>query len=145
LEEAENSQLASPEFEKEEPAPGVDRQSTSTTLSPNERNSFAQKIGFRRRSVLTPAPATPPLASDSGDSQYFKLYQGNSEKREKLDSRLSRLKELYRLSQVLFKFLGPLEYGITGDQKLEIGLLTSLPFVLHAKVGRHLADFSLGC
>merc|ERR1711939_282961 len=129
LEEATSSQLVSPESEKEDPVPGVDRQDTTTSLSPSDRHSLAKKMGFRRRSVLAQPPSTPPLTSYEQDASYFKLFGGSGDTRGKQDKRLARLRGLYRYAKILFDYIGPQEYGISDHEKLEIGLLTSLPLL----------------
>jgi hypothetical protein len=101
-------------------------------LSPPERhNTFAHKIGLRRPSVLKQPPApSPPLTSWEQGASYFKLFGGTpGENKSTLDQRLGRLRELYRYAKILFDYIGPQEYGIGDDEKLEIGLLTSLPLL----------------
>lgn len=45
------------------------------------------------------------------------------------EPRLNRLHNLYRMSLALFDFVCPREYGITRDEKEQIGLLTSQPLL----------------
>ncbi|RMZ77165.1 hypothetical protein DV737_g4499, partial [Chaetothyriales sp. CBS 132003] len=101
--------------------------STASSASNVDKQSFVEKIGLRRRSVLPEPLVTPP--SYEKDDNYFKLFSGSGEGRLKQDKRLGRLRELYRYAKILFDFIGPQEYGISDDEKLEIGLLTSLPLL----------------
>ena len=131
-EEAMLSQNASLDNERSEDALSSiqHRDSTTSFMSTSgEKHSFSQKIGLRRRSVLAKPPSTPPLMSYEQDANYFKLFGGSGESRSKHDKRLGRLRELYRYAKILFDYIGPQEYGISDDEKLEIGLLTSLPLL----------------
>ena len=90
-------------------------------------HNLAQRMGLRRKSMMNPS-SPQPVSEDSRES-YFKLYKGTGQTKAKLDVRLENLRELYKLAKVLFDFVCPQEYGISNEEKLEIGLLTSLPLL----------------
>lgn len=98
---------------------------------PAEKGSsvnLAQRMGFRRKSIMTAVPQVTESKQEAQES-YFKLYSGSGQSTAKRDAKLDQLRELYKLVKILFNFVGPQEYGIEDSEKLEIGLLTSLPLL----------------
>jgi len=92
-----------------------------------DKDGLVHRIGFRRKSVMNSTP--PQVEHQENHDSYFKLFQGHGDSKAKVDKRLVNLRELYKLAKVLFDFVAPQEYGIEDHEKLEIGLLTSLPLL----------------
>ena len=90
--------------------------------------SLAHRFGIHRRPAAEPIPAKPTQIVQPPES-YFRLLIGTGQTRAKVDRRLEKLRELYRLAKILFDYICPQEYGIDDSEKLEIGLLTSLPLL----------------
>lgn len=91
-------------------------------------NNLAHLMGLRRKTLVI-SPSISSATQEDYPQNYFKLFSGCGETRAKPDARLETLRDLYKLTKVLFDFVCPQEYGISDNEKLEIGLLTSLPLL----------------
>ena len=107
----------------------VDDKSRSVSVGSvaSQGSKLNNSVGNSNTSL--PSPTSNPKGSVGSLGWVLESNKKTDKKSDSVfsDKNYSHLRELFKLSKVLFDFICPQEYGITENEKLDIGLLTSLP------------------